>query len=44
MRNKFCKYEQQGENTCIDTDGQSIAPYQLITKQIIRKSTVHHIQ
>ena len=44
MGNKFCKYEWHGEETCNDTDGQSIAPYQLLTKRFIRKLTVHHIQ
>ena len=36
--------EWHREETCIDTDGQSIAPYQLIRKRFIRKLIVHHIQ
>ena len=44
MRNKFSKYVKLGEETCIDTDGQSVAAYQLTTKRFIRKLTVHHIQ
>ena len=38
------EYKQHGEETCIDTDEQSIAPYQFLTKRFMRKLTVHHNQ